>query len=396
MQPFGVYIHFPWCLAKCPYCDFLSVAAPRNEIPQRAYTEQVLAELNARLAALDRPESLELVSIFFGGGTPSLWDSEQLGRVVGAVTQAFPCHSPQGVEVTAECNPSSFDARKAESLAAAGVNRVSIGVQGLADDRLEFLGRWHAASDGLRALREAVASPVSQVSADLIFGVTKQAPEVAAAEAQAVAELGVDHLSAYALTIEPGTRFGALDRKGQLPLLEDDLVARSFEAVSTALTQRGFEHYEISNYARSAERRARHNLLYWRGQAYLGLGCGAYGTVPTPCGVVRYRTCPSPDRYLSVDWERVDLSQAGPHQSDFEPIDADTALSERLMLGLRLAEGVDFEGEAERLGVEVWTRERRHAVDELLSEQRLQRVAGRLRIPATHWLFADAIVRRVM
>jgi putative oxygen-independent coproporphyrinogen III oxidase len=385
----GVYVHFPWCLQKCPYCDFFSLATERAAIPHAAYADAVLRELERRAAELP---AHALGSVFFGGGTPSLWEPRELGRVLAGIRAAFPGDSP---EVTAECNPSSFDRARAEGLREAGVNRVSLGVQGLERGRLEFLGRLHDGAGALGALQIAVTSGFERVSADLIFGVAGQRPEEARDEARRIAELGPTHVSAYALTIEPGTRFGSLARAGKLPLLEDDLVARSFDAVHEALSQAGFEHYEISNYARAGHY-ARHNLAVWRGRPYLGLGAGAWGTVRTNAGLVRYRNAPATDRY-ATSVAAAALWKVSPLVSDSELIEPDTALRERILLGLRLAEGLDLAAAARESGVEgAFSPERERATQKLIAQGRLERDGERLRIPAAAWLFADAVVRELL
>jgi putative oxygen-independent coproporphyrinogen III oxidase len=388
-----VYVHFPWCLQKCPYCDFLSIAAEPDRIPHRAYADAVIAELARRAPNLTERA---LGSIFFGGGTPSLWEPHELGRVLRAVLGAFSAE-PDGVEITVECNPSSFDANRARALTDLGVNRVSIGVQGLDAERLRFLGRLHDVDSGLRAVREAIGAGVPRVSADLIFGVAGQSAEAAAAEAAKVAELGPTHLSAYALTIEPGTQFGALARKNKLPLLGEDLVADSFVAVEAALERAGFVHYEISNYARDGHV-ARHNVGYWRGADYLGLGTGAWGTYSTPERRIRYRNTPSPDRYLGGQgrWTTIDLEATSELVSEVEPIEPETALRERLMLGLRLKDGLDVERAAAELGVPAWTAARERAVGRLLEQGRLHRDGPRLWIPKAAWLFADGAISELM
>jgi oxygen-independent coproporphyrinogen-3 oxidase len=387
-RPLGVYVHFPWCLAKCPYCDFFSLAEERANIPHAAYADAMLCELERR-AALLGPRRLQ--SIFFGGGTPSLWEPRDLGRVLAGIRAAF---GGGAVEVTAECNPSSFDAARAEALLEAGVNRVSLGVQGLETRRLEFLGRLHDPASGLAALRAALAAGFERVSADLIFGVVGQTPDEARAEALALAELGPTHLSAYALTIEAGTRFGALAKAGKLPLLEDELVARSFEAVSAALTDAGYEHYEISNYARG-EQYAAHNLAIWRGGEYVGLGTGAWGTVQVAGALVRYRNAPAPERYLRASASSALFAQSE-LVSDVEHIAPETAVRERLMLGLRLAEGVDLEALERDAGVPVWTAERQRASERLTRMGRLERRGSRIAIPRSAWLFADGVVRELI
>jgi oxygen-independent coproporphyrinogen-3 oxidase len=391
-RPLGVYVHFPWCLKKCPYCDFLSVAAARDAIPHRAYADAVLRELGERLPRLGADYRLE--TVFFGGGTPSLWATEELGRVLDGIRTAFGGRSTAEVEVTAECNPTSLDLDKARALAGVGVNRISLGVQGLDAERLEFLGRLHDPSGGLEAARAALSSPMPRVSVDFIFGVAGQTPEQAAAEARTLANLGTTHLSAYALTIEPGTDFGARAKKGRLPLLDEALVADSFDAVDQTLAAAGFEHYEISNFARQGHV-SRHNLGYWRGYDYLGLGTGAWGTVTLPAERVRYRNSPSPERYQLSAFS-APFEEAAEGCAVVEPIDAATALRERIMLGLRLAEGFDLEAAAEELGVEALPAERRRALHSLLEKGRVELHGSRLRIPNSHWLFADGIISELL
>jgi len=389
-EALGVYAHFPWCLQKCPYCDFFSLATPPEAIPHTAYARATIRELERRAPEL--VGAPKLGSVFFGGGTPSLWDPTELGRLLKAILAAFP--NDDTVEVTAECNPSSFDERRAAALLEAGVNRVSLGVQGLDTERLAFLGRLHDGRGALEALRIALAAGFSRVSADLIFGVAGEAPETARDEALRLAELGPTHLSAYALTIEPGTRFGELARGNRLPLLSDDLVARSFDMVREALAGAGFEHYEISNFAREGHH-ARHNLAVWRGAPYLGLGAGAWGTVTTAEGRIRYRNASSIERYFaSVD--DAELFRISNLVSNREAITPEIALSERFMLGLRLAEGLDVAHAERETGALAWTAARERAAERLLAAGRLERQGDRLRIPADSWLFADGVVRELI
>lgn len=386
LTPLGVYVHFPWCLRKCPYCDFLSIPGERQDLPHRAYASAVISELERRAAGLD---GRRLESVFIGGGTPSLWEPKELGRVLGAIHASFAQAAP--VEITVECNPSSFDAERARALLEAGVNRVSIGVQSLDAARLAFLGRLHDAAGGLRAVRDALEAGVPRVSADLIFGVHGQSPEQAAREARTIAELGVEHVSAYALTIEPGTEFGQRARHKSLPLLPDEAVAESFLAVDEALGALGFEHYEISNFAKPGAR-SRHNLGYWTGREYLGLGTGAWGTLSG----VRYRNTPAVERYLAADWARADLSSASALTPEHERIDAETALRERILLGLRLAEGLDLGRAARELGVPAWTEERQRAARRLVERGRLLVEGEVLRVPRSAWLFADGTIAELI
>lgn len=405
-QNLGVYVHFPWCLKKCPYCDFLSIAVPekapgltpsaaeaRPTLPHAAYADAVLEELRRRVDAA--PSLPPVTSVFFGGGTPSLWDPAELGRVLAGIRRMLPVTSD--LEVTVECNPTSVDVAHFEALLAVGVDRVSIGVQAVDQERLAFLGRLHDAEGGLEALRQARRAGVPRVSGDLIFGVYRQAPDAAVRDVLRVVETGVDHLSAYALTIEDNTRFGALHRTGHLPLLDDELIAQSFEAVAANLAAAGFEHYEVSNYARPGER-SRHNVGYWRGQDYLGLGTGAVGTLTLPAGRIRYKNLLSAERYLAA----YDAAAAAPpdpfteHLVEREFLDAETSLREAVMLGLRMREGIDTKELTRRLGTPFWTPERTRVAARLETRGLLQRRGARLAIPETHWLLADGIVRDLL
>jgi putative oxygen-independent coproporphyrinogen III oxidase len=389
-RPLGVYVHFPWCLAKCPYCDFVSYVAA-SPIDHAGYADQVIRELEARRRLFSGLPGRRLASVFFGGGTPSLWETSQLGRVLGAVLGVFGEStgepSASGIEVTVECNPTSLDAHKAEALLEAGVNRLSIGVQSLNDERLRFLGRLHDVRGAKQALLAARQAGIARVSSDLIFGLPGQAAADARDEALELADLGLAHVSCYQLTIEPGTRFGELARRGRLPLAEDEEVAHAFLAIHEALQGRGLEHYEVSNYARGGQEAA-HNLGYWRGDEYLGLGCGAYGFVRLgPGGGMRWRNKTLPEEYLGSDSV----------SSESEFLDDGALLRERIMLGLRLVDGVDFEQAAADLGVEnAWTSERTRAARWLEERHRIVRDGPRVRIPPAAWLWADDTAARLM
>ncbi|HEX4341651.1 MAG TPA: radical SAM family heme chaperone HemW [Polyangiaceae bacterium] len=388
-------MHFPWCLQKCGYCDFLSVAAPRESIDHAGYARAVVSELSRRRR--DCPD-IHLSSVFFGGGTPSLWEPAALGTVLRGIRESF-FAADRDLEITVECNPSSLDESRARALLDAGATRLSIGVQSLDAGRLAFLGRLHDAEGGLAAVDAAIRAGFARVSADLIFGVAGQSAESAAAEVLAVAARGVSHLSAYSLTVEPQTAFGALARKGRLPLLPEDAVADSFVAVHEALTGQGFEHYEISNYAKPGAR-AEHNLGYWLGRDYIGLGCGAFGTVTLPSGRVRYRNTPVPDRYLGSAslWDDTDTLVAGSGAlvSELERLTPETELAERLMLGLRLVEGIDVEAAAAEVGAVAFTPERTRNVERLAARGRVVREGPRLRIPYDAWLLADATIASLL
>jgi oxygen-independent coproporphyrinogen-3 oxidase len=370
----SAYVHFPWCLQKCPYCDFASATIRRPEVPHTAYADAVLRELELRTTVSGTPP---LESIFFGGGTPSLWEPRELGRVLRAIRGAFGSRD-EDLEITVECNPSSLDQRRAAELREAGVNRLSIGVQSLDAQRLRFLGRLHDGPGALAAVRGALAE-MPRVSADLMFGMPEQSPEDFLAELKQLLALGLTHLSVYALTIEPQTQFGELYRKGRLQLAKEDAYADTFLATEALLAKHGFEHYEVSNYAKPGQT-SRHNQHYWRGGDYLGLGCAAVGCIDRR----RTRNQPKPEKYFAG----TDLDSL---EAEKETLDAQEVIREGLMLGLRTSEGVDLRDLEQRAGVDPRNgRERELA--KLFDQGRLTLEGDRLRVPHQSWLQLDGIV----
>lgn len=368
----SVYVHFPWCLAKCPYCDFASGAIRRSEVPHEEYADAVRRELDRRGPF----EGRELETVFFGGGTPSLWDADALGSVLREIRSAF---GAREVEVTVECNPTSLDREKAARLRDVGVNRLSIGVQSLDAAHLRYLGRLHDVEGGLRAVRDAIAE-MPRVSADLMFGMPKQSAGDFAREIEALLALGLTHVSAYALTIEEGTQFGALHRKGKLEIAKEDDYAETFVRAREVFAAHGMVQYEVSNYAVPGEE-ARHNLHYWRGGDYLGLGAGAVGCLSNEDRTARrYKNDPRPERYL-----------AGAEIAFEEALSPVDRVREALMLGLRTRRGVDLNDVERRTGVDPRAgRERAIARrvergDAVLSDDTL-------RVPTERWLMLDAIV----
>lgn len=377
----AVYVHFPWCLQKCPYCDFASASIRRPDVPHREYAEGVLREL-AWHAQEARGSLGELRSIFFGGGTPSLWAAEELGRVVSAIKQAFEQHADD-LEVTVECNPSSLDEAHAAALAAQGVTRLSVGVQALEGERLRYLGRLHDDEGALRAVR-AAQSAVQRVSADMMFGTVGQSPDAFLSELTRLLELGLDHVSVYALTIEPNTQFGELFKKGRLPIAKEDDYADTFSAVARTLAERGLEHYEVSNYARPGQE-SRHNQHYWQGGDYLGLGAAAVGCrLAKPGNARRVRNQPVPERYLQARSLRELWAES-------EVLDAQALIREALMLGLRTRDGVNLQAVAARAGIDLFEG-RGRAIGRAIDRGNLTLEGGFLRVPEQRWLHLDGIV----
>jgi oxygen-independent coproporphyrinogen-3 oxidase len=284
--PLAVYVHVPFCAAKCPYCDFNSHV--RSHVDETAYTDAVLAELAARApeAGDRRP-----VSVFFGGGTPSLLSPAFFERVLTTLDRRLGLASR--TEITLEANPGSAEAARFAGYRAAGVNRLSLGVQSLDDRLLGHLGRIHDAAEARAAVAAAREAGFANLSTDLMFGLPEQTPEGAVAELEALLALNPEHIALYELTLEPGTPFGAQPPAG---LPDDDSAADGEAALRARLAAAGFRHYEVSNHARPGYA-CRHNLNYWTFGDYLGLGAGAHGKLTTPNGVRRYANRARPEAY---------------------------------------------------------------------------------------------------
>jgi len=348
VREIGVYIHFPYCLSKCPYCDFASRA--EEVIPQDRYTRAVLRELRERAPAFAGGRA---VSIYFGGGTPSLWNPACVDEVLREVRARFDVTA--SAEVTLEANPGTTDEARFAAFRAAGVNRLSIGVQSFAAPQLVALGRRHSGGDAERAYRTARAAGFANVSLDLIHGAEGQTVEGAARDAASAVALGPEHVSCYALTLTglaEDVPMAKAARRGELKLPDDEAQAAMGDAVRAELRRAGYARYEISNYARPGYE-AVHNTLYWRGLEYAAVGCGACGFRRASGGRAvahRWMNDRSPERYL----ERVEQTGLGEARS--EDLDADAHLRERLFTGLRLASGLDLDALEADLGVPVRSR----------------------------------------
>ena len=264
----ALYIHWPFCVSKCPYCDFNSHV--RESIDQEQWSDALLADLAYEAA---QTSGRKLTSIFFGGGTPSLMPPRTVATLIRAAERHW--GFADGIEITLEANPSSVEARRFADLARAGVNRVSLGVQSLDAQALHFLGRAHDVDEALMALGTA-QSAFARVSFDLIYALPGQSAEAWAAELRQALDFGTDHLSLYQLTIEPGTRFAALAAKGELVPADPDESASLYELTGEMTAAAGLPAYEISNHARPGQE-SRHNLAYWRYHTYAGVGPGAHG-----------------------------------------------------------------------------------------------------------------------
>ena len=373
----SVYIHFPWCARKCPYCDFATEPIRAKALPHERYADAVLRELDARAADL---QGRELKSIFFGGGTPPLWDPNALERTLQGITGTFE-HVSDDLEVTVECNPSSLTRENAARLREAGVGRLSIGVQSLRDTHLRFLGRLHDSERAVAALEEATAE-MPRVSAELRLGRPGQTLTELGEDIARIADTGARHVSAYALTIEEKTMFGSLHRAGKLRVAPEEQYADLFEHAEQCFADLGWSHYEVSNYAAEGQE-SRHNLHYWRGGAYVGLGAAAVGCLDQgPGSAERWRNDPNPQRYLEHDTLEAEIEELGP----------DEIIREALMLGLRTIDGMNLAATQRRAGRDPKAGRERE-VERAIEEGNLTQVGDWLRVPQDRWLKLDGIVR---
>ena len=319
----ALYVHWPFCVSKCPYCDFNSHV--RASVDHAAWRDALLADLRHEAALLP---GRRLGSVFFGGGTPSLMPPATVAAVLAAAERAW--GFAPGIEITLEANPSSVEAARFADLAAAGVNRVSLGLQSLDDDALCFLGRAHGVAEGLAAL--ATAQRVfGRVSFDLIYALPDQSLAAWQKELARALAFGTEHLSLYQLTVEPGTRFATEAAAGRLAIPDGDHAADLFEATRAMTAAAGLPAYETSNHARRGAE-SRHNLTYWRYRDYAGIGPGAHGR-RGGCATVRHR---KPENWLAA------VARNGHGVQSEEPLDPHTRATEALLMGLRLAEGVDL------------------------------------------------------
>ncbi len=328
----ALYIHWPFCLAKCPYCDFNSHV--RDQVDHAAWQAALLAEMRHE-HAIAGGEALD--SIFFGGGTPSLMPPALVAVLLAEAERLW--GFAEGIEITLEGNPSSVEAANYAALAACGINRVSLGLQSLDDGALRFLGRLHDADEGLRAL-DVAQQNFARVSFDLIYALPGQTPQQWEAQLARALGFGTGHLSLYQLTIEPGTRFATMVRQHDFTPLDDDAAADLYELTGSMTEAAGLPAYEISNYARPGEE-SRHNLTYWRYQDYCGIGPGAHGR-RGGMATVRHK---KPENWLAA------VADRGSGLSEERALTPTEQASEALLMGLRLREGIDLAVLAGRFGL---------------------------------------------
>lgn len=328
----ALYVHWPFCAKKCPYCDFNSHV--RAGVDVAAWQAALIADMRAEAAVA---AGAPLTSIFFGGGTPSLMPPALVAALL-AEAEALWGFDP-AIEITLEANPSSVEAANFAGLAAAGVNRVSLGVQSLDDGELKFLGRLHGAEEAVAALRVAQAH-FARVSFDMIYALPGHTAALWRERLARALDFGSGHISLYQLTIEPGTRFASDVRRGRLVPLDDDAAAELFDITQELTSAAGLPAYETSNHARPGEE-SRHNLVYWRYQDYAGIGPGAHGR-RGGVATVRHK---KPENFLAA------VARQGDGIAEARPLAVPDQAAEALLMGLRLAEGVDLAALSARFGL---------------------------------------------
>lgn len=328
----GIYLHLPFCVRKCPYCDFIT--GPAGEPDRQAYIDALITELHHSPS-----RGAGAKTVYFGGGTPSELTTRQLESVLRAVGDSFDIRT--GAERTIECNPGTVDPPKLRTLREIGFNRVSLGVQSFKDPLLTFLGRIHDAADSRQAFRWIREAGFENLTADLIFGIPGQGLDDWRQDLEELVALRPDHLSLYCLTIEPRTEFGRLRELGRLSEIEEETAAQMFELAMDLTAAAGYSQYEISNYALPG-RESRHNLVYWRNEPYLGFGISAASYL----GGTRWTNTASRADYLEQ------VHRGSIVRCAEERLEPRRALGEEIMLRLRLSEGFSITGVSERWGMD--------------------------------------------
>ncbi len=345
---FGIYIHWPFCLKKCPYCDFNSHV--KEDVSQERWRAALLQELDhyAELLKKNGGEGRIVSSIFFGGGTPSLMAPETAQALIERIRQHWP--SRNDLEITLEANPTSVEADKFAAFAQAGINRVSLGIQSLNDDDLHFLGREHSAQEALAAINIARKN-FERFSFDLIYARPGQNKSTWRQELERALGEGTEHLSLYQLTIEENTAFHGARRRGELTELNPDTAAELYDLTNEVMDKKGMPNYEISNYARP-DQESRHNLTYWKYGDYIGIGPGAHGRLTLACEDPLGRKMATRQHRAPEIWINT-VEQAGHATRTYSTVSSTERFEEMMMMGLRLEEGISLKAISDETGDEL-------------------------------------------
>ncbi|MCR9148373.1 MAG: radical SAM family heme chaperone HemW [Rhodobacteraceae bacterium] len=374
---FGIYLHWPFCAAKCPYCDFNSHV--RTEIDQSRWLRAYLAEIERYAALVPRRV---LNSVFLGGGTPSLMAPEIVEAILCRIRALWPLAND--LEITLEANPGSVEARRFAGYAQAGVNRVSMGIQALNETDLKRLGRLHTVAEAYQAY-DIAKEYFDRVSFDLIYARQYQTLDAWRTELRGALELAVDHLSLYQLTIEPGTAFGDRAERGKLPGLPDeDTAADMYEMTQELCSKAGLNAYEVSNHAKTGSE-SRHNLIYWSYGDYIGIGPGAHGRVTLNGQRYATEAWSNPERWLTM------VDQGKPEKSCV-PVSSKDQAGEYLMMGLRVREGLDL-ARFEALSPTPLDHEK---VSHLQDLNMVELVQGRLRTTTKGRMILNTVIKELL
>lgn len=381
-QSISLYIHFPFCLKKCLYCDFNSLAG--SPVTPDDYVAAVVREMELRAARLDRPVTAP--TLYFGGGTPSLMEPGLVGRLIEAAVRLFGLTAD--AEMTIEANPGTLTVGKLAGYRSAGVNRLSLGVQSFSDEMLALLGRVHTAREALDAYAAARDAGFTNIGIDLIHSLPGETPAGWRDDLVRAIDLRPEHVSAYGLTVEEGTPFQLLAQEGRLPLPGEEEGVAMFLETGKFLREAGYEHYEISNFARPGFR-SRHNQVYWRRGNCLGFGAGAHSFLRSPGFGVRWRNALSPEAYLEAD------SRGALVEEELTLLTERDAMAEFFFLGLRMLDGVEpalFRREFGLTVEEAYPGE----LERLFSEGLIERREGFVRLTGRGVLVANQVFMRFL
>ena len=386
----GIYLHIPYCIKKCPYCDFNSYGIGHNAEPfEKKYVNALIAELK-HYAALPGWKDRTCHSLFFGGGTPSLFSPESIETIIREISERFDIY---GAEITLEANPGTIQEtlgiEKLSGFRSAGINRVSMGAQGFSASKLKTLGRLHSPEDTANAVKNIRAAGFENFNIDLIFGVQGETLPDWEHDLRCALELDTPHLSAYCLTIERGTDYWRLHQRGELVLPTDDVQAEMYMLNQSLLAEHGYEQYEVSNFAKPG-RACRHNLGYWSGEDYLALGAGAHGYMRTSDQAetfgLRWSNIPGPDHYIERAVTKGDATQRT------EQIDREQAELEFFFLGLRTSRGISRTSYENTFGAALDTNYE-EVIETFTQNGCLEQDKDILRLTQKGFLFTDEVLK---
>lgn len=379
---FGIYIHLPYCLTKCPYCDFNSYGVGTN-FPEDEYIESILKELEFYKDSISESE---ISTIFFGGGTPSLFSPKNIEKVIDIV---FTFSKPSSnIEISLEINPKTADLNKLKDFRHAGINRASVGIQSFSERKLKFYKRLNTPQEGEKILEDVCNAGFDNFNLDLIYGSSLETLEELEKDLEMSIKFGPTHISAYCLTIEDGTEFGMLFSLGKLELPNEELLSEMFSLTSEFLEEHGYNQYEISNFSKQ-DYECRHNLLYWKSHDYLGFGAGAHSHLAKDCVSdwgIRWCNIKSPSQYMKV------IKDCNRPVHFEEKLTREESFGDRLLMGLRLKEGVNISELSKNYGTEFVPEK----LNYLINDDYITFEADLLRLTSKGRLYSNELILKVL